>query len=330
MFDKPHLTLPLRGVLPLRPIGAEMAGERWGLHKTSIRCCLGAMLMTCLAAPALAYTAAGDRLFPATILLPQTAPSDDAYFIGATQPLHSTTAPSGDDRLSTLSAVYNKTITENLGIGIEGSYDRFDHAAGGTASGWENIDTTLKYLAVINQPHELLLSVGFDREWGGTGARGIGASTRGATTPGFYLAKGMGDLDWDWLKPVAVLATGGYSFADQAPRPNQVVGGLAVEYSIPYLVSKVRSVDLPDFVRAMTPIVEMSFATPNGNSRGARTTMTFAPGINYAGEGWEFGIEALVPATRASGTGLGVTAQLHLALDYLLPDSVGRPIFGMR
>jgi hypothetical protein len=54
-----------------------------------------------------------------------------------------------------------------------------------------------------------------------------------------------------------------------------------------------------------------------------------APGFSYSrGRGWELGIEALIPTTRASGRGLGVIAQLVIQLDYLLPETVlGRPIF---
>ena len=40
------------------------------------------------------------------------------------------------------------------------------------------------------------------------------------------------------------------------------------------------------------------------------------------------GIEALIPANKHTGAGVGVIAQLVLQLDYLLPNSVfGRPIF---
>jgi hypothetical protein len=54
-----------------------------------------------------------------------------------------------------------------------------------------------------------------------------------------------------------------------------------------------------------------------------------APGISYSeGKGWELAIEAMIPATKATGSGVGVIAQLVLQLEYLLPNSVvGRPIF---
>ncbi len=59
-----------------------------------------AALVAFSAAPALAYTAAGDRVFPATILLPQNAPSDDFYVTPFDAALHSTTWRRGNDRLT--------------------------------------------------------------------------------------------------------------------------------------------------------------------------------------------------------------------------------------
>ena len=40
------------------------------------------------------------------------------------------------------------------------------------------------------------------------------------------------------------------------------------------------------------------------------------------------GIEAIVPINRASGTGVGVLAQLHLYLDDMFPTTIGKPLFG--
>ncbi len=278
---------------------------------------------------AAAYTAAGDRLFPATIVLPQNAPSDDLYLTTSTQPLYSATLPGSTDRLTNGSITYDKTITERLSVGFTDGYNRFDQAGAGTASGWQNLQTMVQYLAVLDPAHELLVSVGAGREWG-TGAQGVGASPSGATTPAVYFGKGLGDLDIPALRPFAVSGTVGYQFADQGTRPDLLVTGFVVEYSIPYLVSKVSSTPLPDFLRALTPMVEFQLTTPASNTRGATTAGLIAPGVNYAGEGWELGVEALIPTTRAAGRGIGVTAQLHLALDYLFPDSVGRPLFSSR
>ena len=43
---------------------------------------------------------------------------------------------------------------------------------------------------------------------------------------------------------------------------------------------------------------------------------------------YQIGVEALVPINRASGSGVGVVAQLHLYLDDIFPTTIGRPLFG--
>jgi hypothetical protein len=284
--------------------------------------------VSALSSGASAYTAAGDRVFPATIVLPQNSPSDDLYLTTSTQPLHSATLPGSSDRLTNGSFTYDKTITERFSVGFTEGYNRFDQAGGaGTASGWQNLETMFQYLAVLDPAHELLISVGGAREWGGTGALSTGASPTGATTGAVYFGKGMGDLGISALRPFAITGQLGYQFADQNSRADLLVTGIAVEYSIPYLVSKVSSVQLPDVLRAMTPMVEFQFNTPSSNPRGTTSSGLIAPGINYAGEGWELGVEALIPTTRSAGSGIGFTAQLHFALDYLFPETLGRPLF---
>lgn len=278
---------------------------------------------------ALAYSAAGDRLFPATLVLPQIAPGDEFYIWADTQPQ----TPGGIGtgiRQSNFTAVYAKTITERLGIVVEESWTRLDRVAKGSWSAMQNLDTEIKYLAVDDQPHEFLLTLGLDREFGGTGALRVGAFSAGATTPRVYFGKGLGDLDIGDLRPLAIAGLAGYQIGDARPRPNLVTAGLVVEYSIPYLQSKVRSLDLPELVRGLTPMTEMLLTVPGGQSFGARTTVLFAPGVSYAGEGWELAIEALVPANRATGSGIGAIAQLHLSLDYLFPDTIGRPLLSQR
>jgi hypothetical protein len=275
---------------------------------------------------ALAYSSTGDRLFPATILLPQIAPGDEFYTNVMAMPL----TPSGvgtPNYVTNFDEVYAKTITDRLGIFVEETDTRIDQVHAGTLSGWQNFDMSLKYLTILDLPHEFLFTLGLDREFGDTGARRVGASPSGATTPQVFFGKGLGDLDIGYLRPLAVTGFAGYSAADSRPRPDLAVGGLTVQYSIPYLESKVESFDLPDFIRGLTPMTEFIFSTPTGKSFGERTTALFGPGVSYAGEGWELAIEALVPASRATGRGVGVTAQLHISLDFLAPDTIGKPLF---
>lgn len=278
------------------------------------------------ATQAFAYSATGDRLFPATLVLPQIAPGDEFYVWADTLPQ----TPSGvgtGSRQSNFSAVYAKTITDRLGIVVEETWTSLDRVAKGTWSAMQNLDTEIKYLAIDDQPREFLLTLGLDREFGGTGATRVGASRTGATTPRVYFGKGLGDLDIGYLRPLAVAGLVGYQIADSRPRPNLVTPGFVIEYSIPYLQSKVQSFDLPEYVRALTPMTEVLFTTPVGRSFGARTTALIAPGVSYAGAGWELAIEALVPASRATGRGVGAIAQFHLSLDFVAPETIGRPLF---
>ncbi|HTQ35301.1 MAG TPA: hypothetical protein VMI30_14130, partial [Stellaceae bacterium] len=223
-------------------------------------------------------------------------------------------------------AVYAKTITHDLGIYLEESYTGIGRQGAGTQWGWQNQDMSLKYLVANSLDHEFIMTLGLDREFGNTGAARVGASDSGATTPQLYFGKGLGDLDIGYLRPLAITTFSGLTLADAAPRPDVVSNGFTVEYSIPYLQSKVKSFDVPDIVRNLTPMTEVLFTSPVGRSFGARTTALIAPGVSYAGEGWEFGVEALVPATRATGTGVGIIAQMHIALDFFFPESIGKPL----
>ncbi len=266
-----------------------------------------------------AYTAAGDRLFPATVLLPQIAPTDELYVTGATVPAEGT-------RSSSISTNYNKTITERFGIGLAEGYNWLQRNGAQTRTGWQDTDVVLQYLAVQNAARELLVSIGIDRQFGGTGSSRAGANRTGATTGWLYLGKGLGDLDAGLLKPVSVAAVFGYQLGDSSARKDTVETGVAVEYSIPYLESNVTALALPDFLKSVTPMVEAFLSTPE-QAGGGGTALTVAPGFDYAGAGWELGLEALIPATRATGQGLGATLQFHFALDYLFPGRLGRPLF---
>jgi hypothetical protein len=285
-----------------------------------------ALTAACLgvAEPAGAYTASGDRNFPATLILPQLAPGDESYFNYSMLPGD---GPGEPRRESSFTSVLGKTITDDFGVFIEETYSWNDLPGGRTAYGWQNQDGSIRYQAINSIDHEFLMSLGLDRETGGTGAKGVGSSPSGATAPQIYFAKGLGDLDIGFLRPLAVTTFNSVSFADTAPRPDTVNNGFSIEYSIPYMQSKVQAFDLPDAIRQMTPVTEVLFTSPVGRSYGARTTALVAPGVSYNGGGWELAVEALVPATRATGNGVGVTAQLHIALDFFAADSFfGHPI----
>ena len=281
--------------------------------------------------PANPFVAAGDRVFPGTLILPQIAPTDEAYIQSAT-PFSGMPVPLNTRRTDVI-GFFGKTLTEDLGIRFKDVYTRLDTVGKSSRYGWQTLTASAQYLAILDGPHEFLFSVGVDRQFGGTGAGSVqrpGFSGVGATTPSIYFGKGLGDFDIGYLRPLAMSGTFGYLIADKSPRPDVVMPGFAIEYSIPYLESKVRAFELPDLIRGLTPITELFLTTPTGQAHGIANTALIAPGVSYAGEGWQFGIEVMIPMTRATGKGLGVTAQFHVWLDYLFPSSVGRPVFASR
>ena len=294
------------------------------MHISRTAFAFAAAFLVLLPVAAAAYTAVGDRVFPATILLPQAAPGDDLYVTPSTLPV-----PGGN--ATNLTATLDKLLTERLGIGIQDGYNWIGRDNASTQVGWQNLLAYVKYEAIVDPPHEFLFSIGAAHEFGGTGTRRVGAPENGATlVPTTFFAKGLGDLPIGYFRPLALQGFATYQLSSGAPRPDNVLAGLAVEYSIPYLQSKVRAFDLPDLLRGMTPIVETLVVTPTRNRGGSTTAVIVAPGVAYSGQGWQFAIEARVPANSAAGSGVGVLAQFSLSLDYFFPDSLGRPLLAGR
>jgi len=98
---------------------------------------------------------------------------------------------------------------------------------------------------------------------------------------------------------------------------------------MPYLKSMVVNFGFPDFINSLTPLVELNLETQTANfDGGERTTGTMNPGLIYNNEKYQMSVEAIIPMNRASGDGVGVIAALHLHLDGIFPDSLGKPLFG--
>lgn len=294
------------------------------MHISRTAFAFAAAFLVLLPLAAAAYTAVGDRVFPATILLPQAAPGDDLYVTPSTLPV-----PGGN--ATNLTATLDKLLTERLGIGIQDGYNWIGRDNASTLVGWQNLLAYVKYEAILDPPHEFLFSIGAAHELGGTGTRRVGAPENGATlVPTTFFAKGLGDLPIGYFRPLGLQGFATYQLSSGAPRPDNVLAGLALEYSIPYLQSKVGAFDLPDLLRGMTPIVETLVVTPTRNRGGSTTAVIVAPGVAYSGQGWQFAIEARVPANSAAGSGVGVLAQFSLSLDYFFPNSLGRPLLAGR
>ena len=75
------------------------------------------------------------------------------------------------------------------------------------------------------------------------------------------------------------------------------------------------------------PITEFSFKTETSNfDRNERTTGTINPGLLYISDKYQLGVEAVIPINRASGEDVGVIANLHLFLEDIFPETLGKPL----
>src|SRR3954449_10651599 len=299
----------------------------------------------------MAHEVVGNRFFPATLTIDDPGVNDELSFPSVSS------FKTGDDpsfRQRDFSGEFSKRITEAFAISVGSTYSHLSPPGGSTgmgANGFQNVETTFKYRIIKDPAHEFVVSVGLSVEWGGTGSQSVGADPFNTYTPTVYFGKGFGDLPdtLSWLRPIAVTGQFGYAIpgrrsttsfgidpdsgdltTDTEFHPRVLNWGGTIQYSMPYLKSSVVDLGLPEFVNRLIPLVEANLQTPVGNTftSGTKTTGTINPGVIWVGRTFQFGIEALIPINRESGSNVGVIAQLHFYLDDIDPRGIGKPIFG--
>jgi hypothetical protein len=307
-------------------------------------------LLAVLAAGGVAYAndtnahgIAGDHMFVSTLIIDDPNVADEASlptFSYLPQPSDTNPAPG----LFGLNAEFDKRITENFGFALSSGYNWLTQPGAKTATGWSNLEVTLKYKLYVNAEHEFMLSVGVQREFGRTGANGsngavLGNADSSSTTPRIYFGKGFGDLPVDFLRPLALTGEFGYTVADKKLKVDPVDGtainngnangwngGLSLQYSIRYLSSQVKDYGLPTFVNRLTPLVEVAWSSSASKPNQDSTQYLFGVGVNYTAQDYGFSVEALIPGNKQTGSHLGVIAQFHLYFDDMFPNSLGKPI----
>jgi hypothetical protein len=126
----------------------------------------------------------------------------------------------------------------------------------GKAHGFDNLGTGFKYQFVRDAKRELAMSASLDVDWGGTGAKSIGAEPFTTLTPIWFAGKGFGFLpdNLRLFRPLAVTTELGYSFPTQSStiedgtetrNPQFLVWGGSLQYSMPYLKARVQNLRLP-------------------------------------------------------------------------------------
>ncbi len=306
--------------------------------------CAGLYALACFTAAA--HEIVGNRMFPATLAIDDPGVADELSLPTVS---FSKTGVDPSVKQLDISGEFSKRITEDFAVSFSPTWSHIYRPGGpmgNGASGFQNIETTFKYRVFSNAEHEFVASVGLNIEWGGSGAQDVGADPFTTYTPTFYFGKGFGDLptSMGWLRPFAITGQIGYAIPssnatttvdpdtgdiDTEFSPRVLVWGASFQYSMPYLKSSVVDLGLPDLINRLIPLVEVSLQTPVSNtmSSGTMTTGTVNPGLIYVGDTYQLALEAMIPVNRDSGTGVGVIGQVHLFLDDIFPNSIGKPIF---
>lgn len=296
----------------------------------------------------LAHGVAGNRFFPATLALEDPFVADELAL-----PTISTLEESANEeelrtRETEYSAEWAKRITPRFSLSVEEALVHRNPRGEKSETGFGNVEVGGKYQFFESDLYEAVASLQLSAKIGGTGARRVEAERFTTVTPTLLFGKGFGDLpdSFGYLRPIALTGAVGVAIptsrrttttsvdpdtgdvdTETERHPHVLEWGFALEYSLPYLQSQVRNVGLGAPFDRLIPLVEFVFDTPLNRGEGGRTEGTVNPGVIWAGQHIQLGIEAQIPVNERSGRGVGVLGQLHFYLDDLFPNSLGRPLF---
>ena len=320
---------------------------------------LAASLFFGAAEQASAHGMAGKRFFPATLATEDPFVADELSLPTVSTFREPASGDGPSTRETEISVELAKRITPRLGVSIEDAWVHRHPDGWPSQNGLSNLALGVKYQLLRNEPHEAILSAGFEWEIGGTGVRRVEADPFSTLGPTLHAGKGLGDLPEGlrYLRPLAVTGVVGLAIPTRAstrtvtaevkteegeegasPRivfdaererhPSVFDWGIAVEYSLPYLQAFVKDVGLRRPFDRMIPVVEFAMETPVNRGATGETTGTVNPGVIWAGRRFQVGIEAMIPVNARTGHSVGILGQVHFYLDDLFPKTLGRPIFG--
>lgn len=275
----------------------------------------------------------GKRFIPTTITLDDPFPSDELDLLKVERG-----SKNKEGRETSIGFEFSKRLTPDFAIGVGWEYLFKEPPGEPRTSGAGNPEFSLKYALLRSAEREGILSAGFSVEPGGVGPRRV-AERATTLTPNLFFGKGFGDLpdSLNYLKPLAITGSLGVEIPTpkrtvktkiedgeverEAERdPTKISYGVAVMYSIPYLQSFVRDVDLGAPFDRLFPVAEFNFETNASKPNRGSTTAFFNPGILWAGRYVELGLQAQVPMNSPSGKNVGVKALVHVFIDDIWPN----------
>lgn len=272
-----------------------------------------------------AHGFAGKRFFPTTFQVDDPFISDEFSIL-----INQFKQPGdGPDRSTEINIDMSKRLIPHFGFEFHEAWQHLGSSDDGSANGFENFGIGAKWQFLTDEKHEAIMSLGTDIDVGGTGARQLGSESFTTISPGIFFGKGMGDLpdSMNFLKPVAITGLVSPSFPTKAGEEGDLNWGFTFQYSFMYLEDFVKDIGLGQPFKRMIFITEFPMSTCLDSGCGGQTTGTVNPGIVWAGKFAELGIAAEIPVNSASGHSVGVMGLVHLFVDDLFPNSLGRPIF---
>ncbi|TCG04060.1 hypothetical protein BZM27_43590 [Paraburkholderia steynii] len=298
---------------------------RTTLKRRAVALC--AIVPGLLSIGAWAHSIAGNRVFPATLSVDDPGVGDEVNLeFGHVKSL---TDDGDEQNTNTTTLEWDKLITPSFALSVTANYVNINAPNGGSASGFDNFEVGAKYRFYVNEAHEFMASAGVFAELGGTGSKAI-ASPHSALSPKLFAGKGFGDLpdSVKYLRPFAVTVEVGPRLTLSSAEPDSIDWGVTLQYSLPYLQNYVQDIGLKAPFSNLIPVVEFPMNTCTGGPCSGHTTGSINPGLIWLNRWGQFGAEVVIPVNHASGKGVGVLLQAHLFLDDILPNSVGKPLFG--
>lgn len=313
------------------------------IKDAAVRACvtpfgLGAILLCLLLPrPAWPHGFIGDRFLPTTLSIEDPFAQDELTFV-----LNHIREPGEGEVPSTLAteieAEYAKRITPHFALSLGGAYAHLNPDSEPARDGFGNLEIAGKWQLLTDASHETVVSLGLAAEVGNTGGADVEADDFSTLSPALFFGKGFGNLPetaW-YLRPLAVTGVLSAGFptdartvrgADVERNPVMLNWGFSLLYDLHYLQTRVRDVGLQGFAERLIPIVEVALDTCLNRGCGGETSGTVNPGFIYVGRHMQFGLEVRIPVNDRTGENVGLLFQVHLFLDDLFPNTLGKPLF---
>jgi len=280
----------------------------------------------------------GNRFFPSTLAIEDPFANDELSFLGGyiKEPGEEDGEPSAN--VTSLEAEYAKTITQNVAVSIGNEYAWVDPDGEKTKQGFGDLDLGVKYQFYTNTTTESVLSASLGVSVGNTGDTDLEANDFTTLSPAALFGQGFGGLpdSAGLFRPMALTGSADLNFpldstsnmnGEEVRNPVTSGWGVALMYNLHYLQTSVRDMHIKAPFNRMVPIVEVTGETCLNRGCSGDTTGFVNPGIIWIGKQFQLGAEAQIPINNRTGDDVGILLQVHLYVDDMSPETLGRPLF---